>query len=361
MLKARDNYLVLLVGVLLLDNATVVAQNLTLSQYNALNTLLTDLGCFANASTCSLKNFTTSTACTTNCYATNNCVLCDTNGNVVQIRLSFVSLLGSLGTAIGALSSLGYIDVSNNLLRSTLISQIGLLSGLTYVDINNNLLEGSIPAELGNLTSLNYLDLSRNVRLSGTVPAFFSRLTYLETLLLYACDLSGSIPFIQAPLTDCKFEGGGYVGNCVDIPSSPNCASNMTSGTCLCDPLAASSPFCAQTLTLPISSTANAVLSTQPPTTIDMSVLPTAISSRLSSSLAAGAIIGINAAITCGIVLAVVAVFILWWTKRARVDVVAMVTPRAPYEDLPPLQPHSEGHSSITHLNRDVVSVHEDV
>jgi hypothetical protein len=109
-------------------------------------------------------------------------------------RLSGINLQGTLSNAIDQLSSLTYLDLSNNLnlggplppsivnlkQLTTLIllgcsftgdipEQIGALRQLTFLALNSNKFTGGIPPTLGLLSKLFWLDLSDN-QLSGKIP-----------------------------------------------------------------------------------------------------------------------------------------------------------------------------------------------
>ncbi len=113
-------------------------------------------------------------------------VTTNTNGNVTHLYLQHNNLSGAIPAALGDLTNLQYLNLSNNT-RYIGGMYIGGLSG-------------SIPAELGALTNLQYLDLSNN-RLSGGIPVEFGALTNLTSLYLHRNMLSGSIPVEFGDLT----------------------------------------------------------------------------------------------------------------------------------------------------------------
>jgi len=77
-----------------------------------------------------------------------------------SLDLSGQNLSGSLKAEIRMVSSLEYIDLSNNNFTG-LPAEIGHLSNLETLDLSNNNFTG-LPHELGNLTKLKYLNLSGN-------------------------------------------------------------------------------------------------------------------------------------------------------------------------------------------------------
>ncbi|KAF0892146.1 hypothetical protein E2562_013509 [Oryza meyeriana var. granulata] len=116
------------------------------------------------------------------------------NRRVTEMRLTSINLQGTLSNAIDQLSSLTYLDLSNNpnlggplppsignlKQLTTLIllgcgftgnipEQIGTLRQLTFLALNSNNFTGGIPPTLGLLSNLFWLDLSDN-QLSGKIP-----------------------------------------------------------------------------------------------------------------------------------------------------------------------------------------------
>uniref|UniRef100_A0A0D9V740 non-specific serine/threonine protein kinase n=1 Tax=Leersia perrieri TaxID=77586 RepID=A0A0D9V740_9ORYZ len=103
-------------------------------------------------------------------------------------RLTSINLQGTLSNTIGQLSSLTYLDLSNNpslggplppsignlkqlttLFTGNIPEQIGTLRQLTFLALNSNKFTGGVPPTLGLLSNLFWLDLSDN-QLSGKLP-----------------------------------------------------------------------------------------------------------------------------------------------------------------------------------------------
>ena len=119
------------------------------------------------------------------------------DGRVTKLVLSNNSLNGSLPAAIGNLTELEELVLSNHNgsrnLRGAIPPEIGNLRNLKVLSLFNNRLTGSIPTEMGNLRDLEDLSLAFN-RLSGSIPTQLGNLRDLTRLDLGPNDLSGSIP-----------------------------------------------------------------------------------------------------------------------------------------------------------------------
>ena len=98
-----------------------------------------------------------------------------------------------LGCTTGS-DDLKYIELEENALRGTLITELGLLKTLQELSFPKNILSGSIPSEVFSLSNLDILDFSRN-RLTGSIPTEIGLIgTELELLRLNNNLLEGSIP-----------------------------------------------------------------------------------------------------------------------------------------------------------------------
>ncbi|KAE9594958.1 hypothetical protein Lal_00041274 [Lupinus albus] len=120
-------------------------------------------------------------------------VIC-TNSRITKLKLSGLTLVGQLYSAIQSLSELDTVDLSYNTgltgtipkeignltkLKSLALvgcgfygpipDSIGSLKKLTFLALNSNRFNGSIPRSIGNLSNLNWLDLSDN-QLGGPIP-----------------------------------------------------------------------------------------------------------------------------------------------------------------------------------------------
>ncbi|CAL9077483.1 unnamed protein product [Musa acuminata var. zebrina] len=80
-------------------------------------------------------------------------------------------------------TSLSVLDLSDNLIDSTIPSWLSNISGLEHLDLNGNFLQGNIPPTFGNLASLKELNLAYN-SLQGGIPTSFKNLCKLQNLIL---------------------------------------------------------------------------------------------------------------------------------------------------------------------------------
>ncbi|XP_057802565.1 receptor kinase-like protein Xa21 isoform X2 [Salvia miltiorrhiza] len=104
-----------------------------------------------------------------------------------------MGLEGTIAKEIGNLSSLRFVDISNNSINGQIPSEIGLLGKLQGLNLSHNYLSGDIPTSLSPCVQLKMLDLSHN-NLTGTVPAGFGNWSQLQDLSLSRNYLTGTVP-----------------------------------------------------------------------------------------------------------------------------------------------------------------------
>ncbi|XP_078428900.1 LRR receptor kinase SERK2-like [Wolffia australiana] len=129
-------------------------------------------------------------------------IICDAQGNVLQVTLSSMGFTGTLSPKIGVLKYLSVLSLPGNRIRGQIPKEFGNLSSLLNLNLENNILSGEIPDVLGNLPKLQILILSEN-NLSGSIPKTFSDLPSLTDIRLAFNNLIGSIP-------DRLFQAGRY-------------------------------------------------------------------------------------------------------------------------------------------------------
>lgn len=94
---------------------------------------------------------------------------CNEKGFVTELQLQTNGLSGKLN-AIGNLTFLEHLDLSDNDIKGTLPPELGQLRGLIQLRLSFNSFTGSVPKELANLEYLKLMHLHGN-RLHGQFPA----------------------------------------------------------------------------------------------------------------------------------------------------------------------------------------------
>uniref|UniRef100_A0ACD5XR21 Uncharacterized protein n=1 Tax=Avena sativa TaxID=4498 RepID=A0ACD5XR21_AVESA len=118
-------------------------------------------------------------------------------GNLTSRLVTFTAgynkLMGGLPTTISNISSLQWIDLSNNLLTEPIPKSITVMKNLAWLDLSSNDISGTIPKGIGILGNLERLFLQRN-KLFGSIPSSFGNLSRLEKIDLSNNQLSSVIP-----------------------------------------------------------------------------------------------------------------------------------------------------------------------
>ncbi|XP_047340913.1 leucine-rich repeat receptor-like serine/threonine-protein kinase RGI4 [Impatiens glandulifera] len=116
------------------------------------------------------------------------------SSSLTKLILTGTNLTGLIPPEIASLQQLKNLDLSDNALNGEIPSDICGLLKLEELYLNSNRLEGSIPIEIGNLTSLRWLILYDN-QLSGFIPITIGRLQQLEVIRAGGNkNLQGSVP-----------------------------------------------------------------------------------------------------------------------------------------------------------------------
>ncbi|CAL9750750.1 unnamed protein product, partial [Musa acuminata subsp. burmannicoides] len=137
----------------------------------------------------------------------------------------------SLQVALGALSNLKGLDLSDNSLEGEIREILNNVSsrGLKHLDLRSNLrwnqLSGDIPP--GSLRDLEYLDLSGNSIVDVHILASLGNLTNLRHLDLWGNSISGEIPPIVGDAVRLEYLYLSYNGIIGKIPQSMGNLSNL--------------------------------------------------------------------------------------------------------------------------------------
>ncbi|XP_078443581.1 protein STRUBBELIG-RECEPTOR FAMILY 5-like [Wolffia australiana] len=154
--------------------------------------------------------------------------------SVTEIKLSGLGLTGTMGYQLSSLTSVKYLDMSQNNLQGDIPYQlppnavhinlarnsftgsvpysISQMADLKYLNLANNRLSGQLTDMFGKLPSLSVLDLSDN-QMTGNLPQTFGSLSSLKTLNLKNNQFTGSIDVLAAlPLEDLDVENNHFSG-----------------------------------------------------------------------------------------------------------------------------------------------------
>ena len=117
----------------------------------------------------------------------------DGAGRVLELRLRYNSLFGSVPAELGQLTKLQNLDLYGNELTGSIPTELGDLVRLKFLYLGDNLLGSEIPVELGQLAELLVMDLARN-ELTGSIPPELGGLANLDFLNLAGNQLTGPVP-----------------------------------------------------------------------------------------------------------------------------------------------------------------------
>ena len=119
------------------------------------------------------------------------------DGHVRTIFLPGIGVSGDLEKAIEILEKLPYLEdlsLQGNPLRQPIPASIARLKGLRRISLWECQLTGKIPPEIGNLEKMEYLEIGENPELTGPIPPSLGNLSEAKWINLSYCDLTGNIP-----------------------------------------------------------------------------------------------------------------------------------------------------------------------
>ncbi|KAL1812039.1 hypothetical protein ACET3Z_022104 [Daucus carota] len=120
-------------------------------------------------------------------------VTCDNQNSVTRLDLGNANFSGSLGSELGELKNLQYLELYRNNIDGKIPKELGKLKNLISMDLYNNKFEGRIPKSFAKLKSLRFLRLNDN-NLSGPIPRKLSKLSNLKVFDVSNNNLCGTIP-----------------------------------------------------------------------------------------------------------------------------------------------------------------------
>ncbi|KAI3448352.1 hypothetical protein Pfo_005017 [Paulownia fortunei] len=99
-----------------------------------------------------------------------------------------------LPVGVLSLNNLKHLELGGNYFYGRIPASYGNLLGLEYLSLTGNDLQGKIPKELGNLTNLREIYLGYYNVYEGGIPREFGKLVNLVHMDLSTCELDGSVP-----------------------------------------------------------------------------------------------------------------------------------------------------------------------
>lgn len=123
---------------------------------------------------------------------------------IKSIGLKGRNITGHIPAAIGELSGLRYLFLSDNHLSGEIPSALYALPDLQNVDLGGNDYAGAIPSEFGTMPALKTLILKGN-RYTGTIPDTILCNPQIEVLNLMGNQLTGGFPAAVAGMSSLKY------------------------------------------------------------------------------------------------------------------------------------------------------------
>lgn len=124
-------------------------------------------------------------------------------GTMERLEALDLRACGLTGTIpnLATMTSLASIDLAENSLGGSIMSEIGMLRSLTEFIAHSNQLTGQIPTEIGSLTNLVIFDIRENT-MTGGLPSEIGNLVDLDQFLVANNYFQGSVPESLCYLVD---------------------------------------------------------------------------------------------------------------------------------------------------------------
>ena len=135
-----------------------------------------------------------------------------------SLRLRFTSLTGEVSPAIGKLTELDTLDLSNSRYDLSMWWNGDPATAKEHRP-NGKTLTGSLPREIGQLTKARYIDLSFQ-GFTGTLPTEIGALKSAKYLSLYGCHFSGELPASLGALDQLEYLSAGLNEFSGSLPAS---------------------------------------------------------------------------------------------------------------------------------------------
>ncbi|OVA02311.1 Protein kinase domain [Macleaya cordata] len=133
-------------------------------------------------------------------------ILCNSNGAIEKLDLSYMNLSGKVSDDIQQLQSLTDFNISGNGFSSALPKSLSSLTLLKSFDVSQNNFVGDFPTGLGKAVGLKVVNASNN-NFSGLLPEDLANSASLESLDFRGSFFVGSIPIGYKNLQKLKFLG----------------------------------------------------------------------------------------------------------------------------------------------------------
>lgn len=151
-----------------------------------------------------------------------------TDGHILQLSLNTNNLIGIIPVEIGNLKWLVELKLYDNNLYGTIPKEIGRLVSLEYLNLASNKIKGPLPDSLSNLVNMKAIYLSSNPLNCQFDDDIFFKMNQLSQLILYSCQLTGTLGKIFDYVTDLRgfdVSKNQFTG---EIPASFDSLPNLT-------------------------------------------------------------------------------------------------------------------------------------